>query len=435
MVSTPIMKPSSKPIGVLRSLWIVASLLASATAEEIPAGLDGATGNIFKVDTESKTFELLKETEYDPKTDIGKSRFTIHWGEGLKITRIEEVTSFDGIGGPVVAKFYGIDTANRKALAGGKAFEARVAEIRSGDGMDSIDGLSDGGNAITGLFIPASGNDVRSGMIAVNGQQVPVSLRKRNWKIFHHQPLSPQDLTEGFWKATLHGSEKEGNFVVERMEVAALEDPRVTDDPKLPRVLVIGDSISMNYHEAAKAALEGVANYHRNEGNSFSSVHGVNNAELWLGNYEEEGRHWDVIQFNHGLHDLKQAYDKDSDTFGEYAVSKEVYKKSLEKEIAILKKTGAVLIWCATTPVPNDIKSQYARRKGAAKIFNDAALEVMKRHPEIIVNDLQGLVSESPVFESWWTTKDPHFYKPEEQKALGDAVAAAVKKALEKHAN
>jgi len=218
--------------------------------------------------------------------------------------------------------------------------------------------------------------------------------------------------------------------VVARMEVSALEDPRKSDDPKLPRVLVIGDSISMNYHESAKAALKGVANYHRNEGNSFSSVHGVNNAELWLGNYQEKGGQWDVIQFNHGLHDLKQAYDKASDTFGEYAVSKELYKASLEKEIAILKKTGAKLIWCTTTPVPTDIKSEYARRKGAAKEFNEAALEVMKRHPEILINDLHGLVGEAFVFNDWWDTKDPHFYKPEEQQALGKAVAEAVRKAL-----
>jgi hypothetical protein len=70
-------------------------------------------------------------------------------------------------------------------------------------------------------------------------------------------------------------------------------------------MLVIGDSISMNYHEAAKAALRGVANYHRNEGNCFSTVQGVRNMELWLGNYQKKGLHWDVIQFNHGLHDLK----------------------------------------------------------------------------------------------------------------------------------
>ena len=414
---------------------LLASVLGlSHGADEIPVGLDGATGNVFKVDVAAKTFELLKETEYDPKTDIGKSRFTIHWEDDVEITRIEEVKSFDGIQGPLVAKFYGIDQVNRKALADGKAFEARVAEIISGadESTVTIGETSEDGNAVTGWFTPSG---AKGGTINLGGKQVPVALRKNNWRIHHHQPVSPGELAEGFWKATLHGSEKDGRFVVERMEVSALEDPRKSDDPKLPRVLVIGDSISMNYHEAAKEALKGVANYHRNEGNSFSSVHGVNNAELWLGNYMEEGRQWDVIQFNHGLHDLKQAYDKESDAFGEYAVPLETYKESLEKEIAILKKTGAVLIWCATTPVPTDIKSQYARRKGAAKEFNQAALEVMERHPGILINDLYAVVDGSPVFDAWRKTSDVHFYKPGEQQALGEAVAAAVRKALEKRSH
>lgn len=393
-------------------------------------GLDGAVGNVFKVNLGAKTFELLKETEYDPKTDIGKSRFTVHWEDGVSITRIEELKSFDGIKGPVATAFHGIDDANAKALAVGKPFEARVATVYTGS--RSAEGIAPDGRSVAGWFTPDVKGDALGGAIDIglDGKRIPVSMRKRHWRIFHHQPVSPAELAQGFWKATLHGAEKDGRFVVGRMEVSALEDPRATDDPKLPRVLVIGDSISMNYHEAAKAALKGIANYHRNEGNSFSSVHGVNNAELWLGNYEEEGRHWDVIQFNHGLHDLKQAYDKASDSFGEYAVPRELYKASLEKQIAILRKTGAKLIWCTTTPVPTDIKSQYARRKGAAKEFNAAALEVMARHPDILINDLHGTVEGSPVFDGWRKTSDVHFYKPEEQKALGEAVVAAVRKAL-----
>lgn len=226
------------------------------------------------------------------------------------------------------------------------------------------------------------------------------------------------------------GDQRVSQLSKESASTAAVKLSRSVDVPKLPRVLVIGDSISINYHEAAKAALHGVADYQRIEGNSFSTVFGVTNMAAWLGDYKAKGRQWDVIQFNHGLHDLKQAYDKTTDTWGNYAVSVNDYMRNLELEIKILKETGAKLIWCSTTPVPNSNKGQYARRKGAEEEFNRAAMEVMRRHPEIQINDLHEVVDSSPVFDNWRKGVDVHYYKEEEQKKLGEAVAAAVRKAL-----
>jgi hypothetical protein len=214
------------------------------------------------------------------------------------------------------------------------------------------------------------------------------------------------------------------------MDVPPLVDPVAVDDPDLPRVLVVGDSISMNYHDAAKAALEGVANYHRNEGNGSSTDHGVKNLEVWLGDYREKGRHWHVIQFNHGLHDLKQPYDAITGTWGDYAVPIEEYRKNLEREVAILKKTRARLIWCSTTPVPNDNTGQYARRKGAAVEFNRAAMEVMREHPEIQINDLHTFVCKTKAFDQWRTGNDVHFWSQDLQGLLGKAVAASITTAL-----
>ena len=42
-------------------------------------------------------------------------------------------------------------------------------------------------------------------------------------------------------------AQTDGRFVIDHMEVTPLPIPATVDDPKLPRVLIIGDSISMNY--------------------------------------------------------------------------------------------------------------------------------------------------------------------------------------------
>ena len=237
--------------------------------------------------------------------------------------------------------------------------------------------------------------------------------------------MGPEDLSKGFWKTKIQGKAIDGKFVVASMELEPLGDPRTTDDPKLPRVLVVGDSISMNYEKAAKAALKGAANYHRNDGNCFSTYHGIAFMEYWLGDYTQKGLHLDVIQFNHGLHDLKQRSPG-----AKYAVPIEAYKKNLKKEIEIMKKTGATLIWCSTTPVPNSRGGRYGRQKGAEKVFNEAALEVMRQYPEIHINDLCKVVDESEVFDNWRKGGDVHFYRAEEQAVLGKAVADAVIQAL-----
>lgn len=223
-------------------------------------------------------------------------------------------------------------------------------------------------------------------------------------------------------------------------EIEARPDPRETDDPALPRVLVIGDSIRMNYHEAAKRALRGVANYHRNAGNAGPSDRGVVCAESWLGDYTRPGLRWNLIQFNHGLHDLRQAYDEATGEYGAHQIPVEAYQENLERIIAILKRTGARLMWCSTTPVPNNSHGRwptgvFGRRKDEDLAYNRAALEVIRRHPDILVNDLNAFVRASPEFDAWRRQADVHFWDKRLQEVVGRAVAEAIARALADNAD
>lgn len=149
----------------------------------------------------------------------------------------------------------------------------------------------------------------------------------------------------------------------------------VTDQPGLPRVLLIGDSISIGYTLPVRKLLDGKANVHRIPTNAAHTRNGAEKIAQWLGD-----GHWDVIHFNFGLHDLRRMDD------GQRQVSLEDYEKNLETIVAALKKTGARLIWASTTPVPEG-KVSPPRVPADAGLYNDAALRVMNKHG-IPVDDL-----------------------------------------------
>ncbi|MGB8168626.1 MAG: SGNH/GDSL hydrolase family protein [Chthoniobacteraceae bacterium] len=166
---------------------------------------------------------------------------------------------------------------------------------------------------------------------------------------------------------------------------AAAEKPRrapnpslakIEDVPGLPRVLLIGDSISMGYTIPVRELLKGKANVHRIPQNGGPTSTGLKTIKAWMGDSK-----WDVIHFNWGLHDLKFIQDDPSKRADPTAagshrqVPLEDYEKNLRELVAILKTTGAKLIWCNTTPVP---EGSDGRIGGDEKQYNEVAARVMK---------------------------------------------------------
>lgn len=169
---------------------------------------------------------------------------------------------------------------------------------------------------------------------------------------------------------------------------AAAESPfdPVADDPKLPRVLLIGDSISIGYTLPVRHLLEGKANVHRIPVNGQYSAYGLSNIKEWLGNGK-----WDVIHFNWGIWDTHMI-----DSNGELIHSKDEgrkqgkirtpiaeYQKNLNRILDILERSGARLIWASSTPL-TCVKGERLKDIGR---YNNAAESVMRaRH--VAIDDL-----------------------------------------------
>ena len=162
----------------------------------------------------------------------------------------------------------------------------------------------------------------------------------------------------------------------------------VADVPGLPRVMLIGDSISIGYTLRTRELLNGVANVHRPTGNCGDTARGLTSLDKMLGT-----GHWDVIHFNYGLHDLKYLDAKGayvSPDKGKQVAPPEVYRKQLRAITQRLQATGARLIFGTTTPVP---VGSMGRVEGDEKIYNQVALEVMQELG-VAVDDLCGYVAE-----------------------------------------
>ena len=148
----------------------------------------------------------------------------------------------------------------------------------------------------------------------------------------------------------------------------------VMDDPKLPRVLLIGDSISIGYTVPTRKLLAGKANVHRIPENGGPTTNGAAKIKKWLG----DGK-WDVIHFNWGLHDLKL------DT-GKHQVPIDEYEKNLRDLVQTMKATGAKLIWASTTPVPEG-KLSPKRSNDDVVAYNAVAKKIMEENG-VAINDL-----------------------------------------------
>lgn len=188
----------------------------------------------------------------------------------------------------------------------------------------------------------------------------------------------------------------------------------IEDVPGLPRVLIIGDSISIGYTTPVREALKGKANVHRIPNNGQSTAVGLLKLNRWLG----EGK-WDVIHFNFGLHDSKYL------TETETKVSRADYEKNLREIIKRLNATGAKLIFATTTPTPAVLEPP-TRRFDSIPERNEMAVKIMKENG-VAIDDLYAVIL--PRQAELQRPRDVHF-TPEGSAVLGKAVTESIEAQL-----
>jgi lysophospholipase L1-like esterase len=159
---------------------------------------------------------------------------------------------------------------------------------------------------------------------------------------------------------------------------------------KLPRVLLIGDSIAGGYGQPVAEALKGKASVARlTTSKSIGDPALLAEVALVLGQCR-----FDVVHFNNGLHG--------------FGYSEQEYEQGFPELVPTIRKHApkAKLIWATITPMRQsgklDVIAEGTKRVEAR---NKIAEEILAKE-RIAVDDLYGLVKDHP---EYWSQDGVHF--------------------------
>lgn len=192
-----------------------------------------------------------------------------------------------------------------------------------------------------------------------------------------------------------------------------------------PKVLIIGDSISIGYTKYVKEHFADKAIIVHNEGNAQHTKTGLEKINTWIAD-----ENWDIIQFNWGLWDLCYKNPESENPGhrdkinGKIYVPIEQYEANLDSLVGILEKTGAKLIFVTTSYVPED---EHGRFTEDATKYNNVAKKIMEKH-SIIVNDIYE--SSIPIHKEYGLGSDNVHYTKEGYKELSKLISDFLSKEM-----
>lgn len=181
----------------------------------------------------------------------------------------------------------------------------------------------------------------------------------------------------------------------------------VKDDPSLPRVLIIGDSISRAYTAEVRRQLIGKANVHRAPANCGPTEKFLTDGEIWL--QQNGSNRWDYIIFNFGIHDGKKL---------------EGYETRLHQIIARLRQTGARdIFWVRTTPWGLN-ESVLAGPEGDASRTANTISDQVAAYESLTVLDAHAVLA--PLIPTELNRKDYTHWSEPANRTLGQFIAKSL---------
>ena len=235
-------------------------------------------------------------------------------------------------------------------------------------------------------------------------------------------------VTAWLLSTTACGVELDGSSEAKTQLSCADTGAAATAPAGAPRVLLWGDSISQGYGDAnGKLCGSGVAallsdrfDVYVLPYNAQTTDNGLEHVGEWL-TVADRGiapTDWDLIHFNHGLHDTDD-FGSTGSPVAAPKVSPEKYRANLVALVDHFRtQTRAKLMWASTTPRPTS-----DGRAGLIVEYNQIASEVMAQAtPPIPTDDLYRFVTENGLRNS----SDVHF-TTDQTRLLAKHVAGAIR--------